>query len=129
MFDPAMPVSIYHVGLHRFMDCWLLKSVVHDVFHIIPTASQLSFCCSFVDMPRSLNTLHCFCISITFLQAIGFLFFKLVLIFQDFRPGMSLALPGSDIYKHRLAERSPRNTHYSHPTLIRNPNDMEILWK
>ena len=50
---------------------WLLKLVVHDVCHIIPSASRHSY-----------------------------------------RPSISYRpLPGRDIYKHRLDERSPRKTH------------------
>ena len=111
-------------------DSWtdsLLTSIVHDIFHIIPSAFQ-------PPLVHSLMGLAVWTHFITFVfqwhsyRPFVFVLF-LVLIFQDCRPCMSLALPGSDIYKHRLAERSPRNTHYAHSTPIRHFNDMKVLWK
>ena len=105
-------------GLSRitndFTDSWIdwsLKSVVHDLFHIMSSASQPPFVHSLIRLaarkktsllyPKHVPTGHWFLIVNKYM---------LMLIFQNFRLGMSLAL-GSDIYKHRLAERSPRNTH------------------
>ena len=52
---------------------WLLTSVVHDVFHIISSASQPPFVHSLIRLAA--RKTYFFCISNTFLQAIDFLIY------------------------------------------------------
>ena len=110
--------NVIHDFTNSWID-WLLKSIVHDIFHFTPSGFQ----------PPLVHSLVGLAIWTYFITRPLIFFLFLVLIFQECRPCMNLALPGSDIYKHRLAEKSPRNTHYAHSTPIRNFNDMKALWK